>query len=319
MRCIMIKTIAILGAGTMGYGLALDFARAGLSVHLMDVTDELVQRGLANLDISLNVFKEEGLINEDDIARTRANITTFTDLPAAVADVDAVIEALPEVLSIKHDVLKQADAAAPAGAVFITNSSGLRLSDICSVLTPERRTRALMAHYFNPPEIMPLVELLSLPETDEALMVAMRDFYLSIDKVPVRLKKEVAGLSANRIQMALWRELFWQLDNGVMDKEDLDKVLAYGPAMRWATTGVLTMLDMTGLDIVHAICNNLMKELDDSKQAPAALSRLIEEHKLGLKTGEGFFTYPEASRPGVKDGYVRRLARQYKVTRKNVK
>ncbi len=313
----MIKTIAVLGAGTMGYGLALDFARSGIAVRLMDVNAEMLRRGLANIDISLRVFCEEGGMEEGQVDGVKARIATFTDMAEAVAGVDAVIEALPEALAVKHEVMGKADRMAPANAVFITNSSGLRLSDICAVLGPERRKRSLMAHYFNPPEIMPLVELLSLPETDEGLMAEMRTFYESIGKVPVRIKKEVAGLSGNRIQMALWRELLWQLENDVADAEDLNKVLTFGPALRWATTGPITMLDMTGLDIVHAICDSLMKELDNSGEAPAVLRRLVKARKLGLKTGEGFFSYPESERPAVKDGYVRRLARQLKVTWRN--
>ncbi len=315
----MIRSVAILGAGTMGYGLALDFGRHGIQVQLMDVSEAILQKGLANIDISLKVFQEEGLIDEAAAARAKQNIRTHTSLDAALADVDMVIEALPEVLTIKQDIFKKADPLAPAKALFVSNSSSLKLSEICSVLSDERKKRSLMAHYFNPPEIMPLVELLSLPETDEAVMTGIREFYISIGKAPVRIKKEAAGLSANRIQMAVWREILWQLENGVADKEDLDSVLAYGPALRWATTGVITMLDMTGLDIIANISDNLCKELDAMPGANPVLSRLCSAKRLGLKTGEGFFDYPEKERAGVKDAYVRRLARQLKVSSTNVK
>jgi 3-hydroxybutyryl-CoA dehydrogenase len=315
----MIRKVAILGAGTMGYGLALDFGRHGIQVQLMDVNEAVLQKGLANIDISLNVFVEEGLIDEAAVVRTKENIRTHTSLEDALTDVDMVIEALPEVLAVKQDIFKKADPLAPAKALFVSNSSSLKLSEICSVLSQERKKRSLMAHYFNPPEIMPLVELLSLPETDEAVMTGIREFYLSIGKAPVRIKKEAAGLSANRIQMAVWREILWQLENGIADKEDLDAVLAFGPAFRWATTGVITMLDMTGLDIIANISDNLCKELDASPGANPLLAKLCTAKKLGLKTGEGFFKYPEEERPGVKDAYVRRLARQLKVSLANVK
>ena len=314
----MISKVTVLGAGTMGYGLALDFARHGVGVRLVDINEEALKKGLANIAISLQVFQDEGLIDKDEAARTQNNIRTYTDLAAAVADTDMVIEALPEVLDIKHNLFGKADALAPVTAVFVSNSSSLRLSDICSILSPERKTRSFMAHYFNPPEIMPLVELLSLPETDEAIMTMIRQFYISIDKVPVRIKKEAAGLSANRIQMAVWREILWQLEQGIADKEDLDMVLAFGPAFRWATTGVITMLDMTGLDIIRNISENLCKELDASAGANPLLSRLCAEQKMGLKTGSGFFNYPESERATVKDAYVRRLARQLKTTKANM-
>ncbi len=314
----MINTVAVLGAGTMGYGLALDFARHGLSVRLMDISGAVLEKGLANIDISLRVFLEEGLIHEEAIDRTKRNIRTHTDLEQAVADADMVIEALPEVLDIKHDSFRKADAAAPAGALFVSNSSSLKLSDICSVLSAGRRRRSLMAHYFNPPEIMLLVELLSLPETDEAVMAEIRQLYIAMGKVPVRIRKEAAGLSANRIQMAVWREILWQLEQGIASKEDLDMVLAFGPAFRWATTGVITMLDMTGLDIIRNISDNLCGELDASAGANPLLGKLCAENKLGLKTGEGFFAYPESERASVKDAYVRRLARQLKISSANV-
>lgn len=314
----MFKHIAVFGAGVMGYGLTLDFARYAPEVWMIDVNESALQKGMANIEISFKVLSEEGLISLEDVQRIRKNIHTSTNPKDALDDVDIVIEALPEVLSIKHDVLSQLDVLAPEKAIFISNSSSLRLSDVCSVLTPERRRRSLMAHYFNPPEIMPLVELLSLPETDETIMTDIRAFYTKIGKVPVRINKEVSGLSANRIQMAVWREMFWQLENGVINKEDMDKVLTYGPALRWATTGVITMLDMTGLDIVYNISNNLMPELDNSTQAAPLIGQLNEEHHFGLKTGQGFFDYPEETRAKVKEAYVRRLANQLALSNVNV-
>jgi 3-hydroxybutyryl-CoA dehydrogenase len=314
----MYKSIAILGSGTMGYGFAIDFGRHISDVRLVDVNDTVLQKGLANIDISLQVLCDEGLATREEAARVKANIRSFTDSTKAVDEVDIVIEALPEVLSIKHEVMGKASAAAPEKTIFLTNSSSLRPSDICSVLSPRRRERSLMAHYFNPPEIMPLVELLPLPETDKNIMENVREFYVSIGKRPVIIKKEVAGLSANRIQMAVWRELLWQLENDIIDKRDLDMVLAYGPALRWATTGVITMLDMTGLDIIYNICGNLMKELDNATEATPLLKKLIEEKSLGLKTGKGFFDYPEDQRAGVKDSYVRRLAKQLALSKVNI-
>lgn len=314
----MYTRIAILGAGTMGYGLAVDFARRVPNVRLMDVTEAMLDKARVNIGISMQVLVDEKLMTREEADRAAGNIRMYTDLAQAVEGVDLVIEALPEVLAIKHEVLAKADAAAPEDAIFVTNSSSLRLSDICAPLGERRKTRSLMAHYFNPPEIMPLVELLSLPETDETIMSAIRSFYVSIGKVPVRIKREVAGLSANRIQMAVWREILWQLENGIADKEDLDMVLAYGPALRWATTGVITMLDMTGLDIIYNINNNLAQELNSDAQATPQLRTLIAENNLGLKTGQGFFSYPEASREGMKDAYVRRLAKQLALSKVNV-
>jgi 3-hydroxybutyryl-CoA dehydrogenase len=314
----MYKSIAILGSGTMGYGFAIDFSRHISDVRLVDVNDAILQKGLANIDISLQVLCDEGLATREEAARVKANIRTFTSSAKAVDEVDIVIEALPEVLSVKHEIMGRADAEAPEKTIFLTNSSSLRPSDICSVLSPRRRGRSLMAHYFNPPEIMPLVELLPLPETDKKIMEDVREFYVSIGKRPVIIKKEVAGLSANRIQMAVWRELLWQLENDIIDKKDLDMVLAYGPALRWATTGVITMLDMTGLDIIYNICNNLMKELDNAAEATPLIKKLIAEKNLGLKTGKGFFDYPEDKRAGVKDSYVRRLAKQLALSKVNI-
>lgn len=306
----MFTTIAVLGAGTMGYGFAVDFARRGLTVNLNDVSEEALAKGAANIDISLGVFVEEGLMRAAEAEETKTRIHLLADADKALADADMVIEALPEVLPLKHKVFAKADAHAPERAVFVTNSSSLRLSDICSILSPERRRHALMAHYFNPPEIMPLVELLALPETEESVMTAIQDFYLRIGKVPVRIKKDVAGLSANRIQMAVWRELLWQMENDIVAPDDLDRVLTFGPAQRWATTGAITMLDMTGLDIVRNIGLNLMPELDASSAPGPMLETLCRGNRLGLKTGDGFFHYPESDRAKVKDGYVRRLAKQ---------
>jgi 3-hydroxybutyryl-CoA dehydrogenase len=306
----MYKSVAVLGSGTMGYGFAIDFGRHVEDVRMLDISEEVLKKGLANIDISLQVLKEEGVVTDAEAKSTKSHIRTFTDLAKAVDGADIVIEALPEVLTIKHGLLSKADAAAPQKTIFITNSSSLRPTDICACLTEKRRSRALMAHYFNPPEIMPLVELLSLKETDEGIMKDIRDFYVSIGKIPVRIKKEVAGLSANRLQNAVWREILWQVENGVADVEDLDLVLTNGPALRWATTGVITMLDMTGLDIIRNILNNLNPELDNAAGAPKVLNDLVEKNNIGLKTGKGFFDYPESKRAGIKDAYIRRLARQ---------
>ena len=315
----MFTRIAVLGAGIMGYGIALDFARCVADVRLLDVDDAAVQHGLTMIDLSLRVMCEEGALTDEEARRVRGNIRPFTDLAAAVAGADMVLEALPERLDLKHSVLREADRHATEHAVFITNTSSLRPSEIFAVLPPARRTRCALAHYFQPAEVIPLVEIMGIAETDEAVLTAMRELYLSNNKVPVRVRKELPGLSVNRIQMAVWREVLWQLQNGVMDKEDLDMVLPYGPALRWATAGPLTVMDLGGLDTACPVADNIFKDLDNAASAPPVLRELRDAGHYGLKTGRGFFDYPEAERTTVKDAYVRRLTRQLALSLRTMK
>ena len=310
----MINRIAILGAGTMGYGIAMNFALAGSTVRLVDVNEGLLQKALGNIRSAMRVFMKEGIITVEEIEEAIAEIYTYTDREIACSDADMVIEALPENLELKQETFLALDRICKPDCIFVTNTSGLKLSDIMKPLSKEKRQYCMLAHYFNPAQIIPLVELLALEETLPSTIKDIEDLYRRAGKVTVLLRKEVSGMIGNRIQGAICREAFWLLENGVCSYEDLGKVLMFGPCFRYATTDYLEIVDMGGIDIWYSVYDRLFKELNSATSASPLLRDKANAGELGWKMGKGFYDYDGTKKEDVMDRYIRNLAKQLKVS-----
>lgn len=310
----MFKKIAVLGAGTMGHGIAEAFAMHGFDVNLFE-TDEK-RRATVKDDIrqELELLAEEDFIDFDTIPAILERITLFSDLKSAVADRDYVIEAVPEIMKLKQELFKMLDNYCPQHTVLATNTSSLSLNPMTELVSDKRRQRMMVCHWYNPGHLMPLVELSFFGNMPEEIYKEVEQLYRSIKKQTVKVLKDVPGLVANRIQQGVAREVFSLIEQGIAAPEDVDKALKFGPAFRYATTGQLEVADLGGLDIWCIVGDNLLKVMDNSACSNKLLRQKVQEGKLGVKTGEGFFVYDPIRVAVIKRQFMKRLIHQLKAS-----
>ena len=310
----MIRKIAVIGAGTMGHGIAESFALHDFDVNLYDIDAAQLDKALKAMREELELLAEEQYIAPERVEATLARISTSTDLARTVGDREYVIEAAPEKIELKRDLLARLDVLAPKEAIFASNTSSLSLESMLVALSPERKARFMVCHWYNPGHLMPIVALSFFGNMPAETYAEVEARYAAIGKQTVKVLKDVPGLVANRIQQGVAREVFSLIENGVAEPADIDKALKFGPAFRYATTGQLEVADFGGLDIWCVVGDNLLKEMDNSKEASPALRRKVAEGKLGLKSGEGFFTYPPAEAAAIKKHFMKKLIHQLKAS-----
>ena len=282
-----IRTVAVLGAGTMGHGIAQVAAQAGHTVVLRDVSEDFVAKGLAGLKANLDKGVEKGKVAPADRDATLARIRGTTDLADAVRAADLVIEAIPEKLELKLSTFRDLDRLAPAHAILASNTSSLPVTEIAAAVRD--RGRVLGMHFFNPPHLMKLVELVVPAATALATVEAAAAFCTRCGKTAIRVK-DSPGFASSRLGVALGLEAMRMLEQGVASAADIDTAmeLGYNHPM-----GPLKLTDVVGLDVRLAIAEHLEKTLGHAGfRPPELLKRLVAEGKLGKKSGQGFYRWP---------------------------
>jgi 3-hydroxybutyryl-CoA dehydrogenase len=285
-----IRRIAVIGAGIMGHGFAQLFAQKGYLVSLQDVDQGVLKRALKQVANNMDTFIEHGLFQKREKEKVLEKISINTDLKKTVKEVDFVLEAVPEIIDLKKKVFEELDHFSPPHAILASNTSGLRISEIGSITI--RPDKTIIVHGANPPHIIPIVEIVRGERTSDETVDLTYRLMLKLGKKPVQLLKEIPGFLFNRLQFALYREALNCLEAGVASVEDIDLVVKAGLGFRLPNLGPLETSDFGGLDTFSRICKNLFPELNDSKVPPQILERMIEEGKLGVKSGEGFYKYP---------------------------
>jgi len=285
--------ITVVGAGNMGHGIAQVSAAAGHDVKLNDVDEERVQAGLDSIESNLAEGIERGKVTADERDATVANIEGTADFDAAVRGADFVVEAVPEDVELKKDVLTDAKAVVDGDAVIGTNTSSLSVTELASAL--DRPERVVGVHFFNPPHIMPLVEVVLAEQTDEETERAAVDYVEDIGKEPV-VVRDTAGFSSSRLGVVLGLEAMRMVETGVASVSDIDTSMreGYNHPM-----GPLKLTDVVGLDVRLDIAEYLTDELGERFRPPQILRRKVRAGKLGKKSGEGFYVWEdgEAVRP----------------------
>lgn len=309
-----IHTIAVLGAGTMGRGIAHTFARHGYPVHLYDPAAAVRETAMDRIRDELDFMVDEQYISPEDRARGLQNIIVYAQMDDAVKEADYVLEACPEQLELKQKLFLQLDLACRPEAILATNTSSLKLSSIMEPLPERRKKKCMVCHWYNPPHLLPIAELSKFGNMSEADFEAVYDLYTACEKKPVRVLKDVAGMIANRLLHAQAREVFHLLELGVAEKEDIDRALMYGPCFRNATTGMLEVADMGGLDVWLAGEDNLFPALDNADRASDALRDQVAQGRLGIKNGKGFFEYGDEERALIQKRFFHRLIVQLKAS-----
>ncbi|GAO45543.1 3-hydroxyacyl-CoA dehydrogenase family protein [Flavihumibacter petaseus] len=287
----MFQKIAVIGAGTMGNGIAHCFAQEGFNVHLIDVNAEQLIKALQAIRKNLDRQVTRGSISEEDSNAAYERISTFTQLESGVKDVQLVIEAASEDLQIKLNIFKALDAHAPKDCILASNTSSLSITTIASATA--RPDKVIGMHFMNPVPVMKLVEIINGYQTSEEVTRLITELCSRIKKIPAT-SKDYPGFIANRILMPMINEAISALHEGVGDVESIDTVMKLGMAH---PMGPLQLADFIGLDI----CLNILRVLHDGfgnpRYAPSPLLvNLVAAGKLGVKTGEGFYKYESGSK-----------------------
>ena len=277
-----IKKIGVVGAGTMGTGVAEIFAEFGYTVILYNRSKAGMQRALER--IRSNVAPIE---IETDTAE--AKIYTTHDL-TELAQVDLISESIAENLEVKQDIFRKLDEICDAKTILTTNTSGLSISQIATAVSHPERFAGM--HYFNPPQIVPALEIIKGEETSDVTCEVLIALAKQMQKQPILVQKDVPGFVASRLQFAVVREALHLLEEGIASPADIDAVMKHGLGLRWALLGPLEIADLGGLDIFNTVGSYVAKSLSNATDSPKVLQDLVAAGKLGAKTGSGFYDYP---------------------------
>ena len=291
------QRIAILGGGLMGHGIAQVFACAGHRVMITDPSVEMRNRIVNRIGGNI-----------DDLGADRAalvNVDVVDSLETCVADADWVFEAAPEQLELKQQIFSEVDRAAPPDAILASNTSVIPIGQIMSRV--KHRHRALGTHWWNPPYLVPLVEVVRAVETSDAAVAATMELLDSIGKVPVEVKKDVPGFVGNRLQHALWREAIALVAEGVCDAKTVDEVVKSSFGARLAVLGPLENADLVGTELTRSIHSYVLPALDRSTTPSPYLDRLIEQGRLGFKSGEGFRKWTPEQQAALRERVTKHL------------
>lgn len=298
-----IRKVAVVGSGMMGTGCAMVFAGAGHDVVLYDVIPEALSKVERNMRHDLTFLAERGLGRPEDVEPALARVSTTLDLDEAVAGADFVLEAVIEDLALKQRIFRDLDKKCGPEAVLATNTSVMSPTEIAG--KAQRRERILGTHWWNPPFLIPLVEVVQTEETASWVVDLTMDLLRAIGKRPVRARKDVPGFIANRLQHALWREAISIVERGIADAATVDDSLKYGPGLRLPILAPLENADLVGLDLTMSIHDYVLKDLEDRHDASPLLRDKVEKGELGFKTGGvGLQTWTEEQQKALRDGLL---------------
>jgi 3-hydroxybutyryl-CoA dehydrogenase len=281
-----IENITVIGAGLMGHGLAQIFAVRGYSVSLMDISQELLTSALEDIRGNLTLMAQKGIGHPDAIEPAIGRIRTTVDLNEAATGSHFIVEAVNENLALKQKIFKDLDALCPEGTILATNTSVISITEIAE--KAKNRERILGTHFWNPPYLIPLVEVIRGEETSDDAMDATFELLRHVGKHPVRVNKDVPGFVGNRLQHALWREAISIVERGIADPATVDECIRFGFGLRLPVLGPLENADMVGTDLTLAIHDYILKHLECSPDPSPLLRKKVKSGDLGFKTGRGF-------------------------------
>ena len=280
------KKIAVVGAGLMGHGIAQIFAFQGFSVGLTDVSAKALDAAVDNVHTNLALLADQGIIEKRAAGPAVARIATTTDMSRAVEGADFIVEAVIENLEIKQNIFRELDAICPENVIIATNTSVISISEIAA--RAQHKSRVVGTHFWNPPYLIPLVEVVRGDHTADHVMDRTIDILKSVGKHPVRVNKDVPGFVGNRLQHALWREAISIVEHGIADAATVDECVKFGFGLRLPILGPMENSDLVGTDLTLAIHDYLLKHLEHSPDASALLKEIVARGDLGFKSGRGF-------------------------------
>lgn len=302
------KKIAVIGAGLMGTGIAQVFANNGYPVALFDTQQNALAQSLVTIRSNLELMANNGIGDLNEIEVILARINPSLDFAQVVFDADFVIECVPENMKLKQDVFRQLDEACKREAILATNTSVMSITEIASKAT--YKERIIGTHFWNPPFLIPMVEVVRAADTAETVMQETMNLLADIGKHPVRVNKDVPGFVANRLQHALWREAISIVEKGIATAATVDECIRFGFGLRLPVLGPLENSDMVGADLTLAIHEYILKHLENSCEPSPLLKKLVTEGKLGFKTGQGFYDWTPEKSEAAKERLITYLLKQ---------
>jgi 3-hydroxybutyryl-CoA dehydrogenase len=287
----MIKNVSVIGAGTMGNGIAHVFAQYGFNVTIVDVNSSQLEKAIQNINKNFERQVSKGAVTEEQKTTALKNISTQTDLTKGVEHADLVVEAATENVSLKLEIFRQLDIAAPPNAILATNTSSISITKIAAVT--QRPGSVIGMHFMNPVPVMKLVEIINGYATTKEITDTIVELSKTLNKVPC-VVNDYPGFVANRILMPMINEAIYTLYEGVAGVEEIDTVMKLGMAH---PMGPLQLADFIGLDVCLSILNVLYDGFGNQKYAPCPLLvNMVMAGKLGAKSGEGFYSYTAGSK-----------------------
>lgn len=284
-----INNIAVIGAGLMGHGIAQEFASAGFSVYLHDITEEQLNIACRLIEQNLALLAEHDVVDKSDIPDIMQRVNTTHELVVATENADFVIEAVTENLSLKQQIFEKLDKLCQTHTILASNTTALMPSQIG--VNTNRQDRVLNAHYFNPPYLIPLVELIRSPATSDETVSITYNLLKRIGKTPAIIEKEAPGFVGPRLQAALIREAFSIVEQGIASAETVDLVVRNSFGRRLSVAGPFEVFELAGWDLVLAAFEELYKNLNSSSEINPLLREMVNSDRLGVKSGEGFYQW----------------------------
>jgi 3-hydroxybutyryl-CoA dehydrogenase len=284
-----VRKIAVLGGGLMGHGITQVAAQIGkYEVSMRDIEQKFVDNGMSMIKASLQKFLSKGQMTEQQMNETLARIHPTLDIKEAVSDADLIIEAVPENVELKKAMFREVDAYAPSHAIIASNTSSVSITELASAT--KRPEQVCGMHFFNPPQLMKLIEIIKGAKTSDETIQTIQDVAGKMEKETVLVKKDSPGFIVNRILIPALNEavaLYWE---GVADRDDIDKAVKLG--LNWPM-GPLMLLDYIGADTTLAIAEVLQKELNEKFHPHPELKQMVKAQLLGRKTGKGFYDWTQ--------------------------
>ena len=300
MKADEIKRIAVVGTGLMGHQIGQEFALSGYEVHLNDISDEKLQQALKNIQGNLQMLMDLGLLTREQVEPVLSHIHTSPVLKDVVEDVDVVIEAVFEDLELKQRIFKELDRLCPERTILVSNASTLMPSKLASVT--KRPDRVLVANYWNPPYLLPLVEIVRGKETSDETVETIYNLLTKVGKRPAI--EDEPGFVGNRLLVALFREAFSIVQKGIASPREVDIVIKNSFGRRLAVVGIFDYFDTIGWDLILHAYSYMINDIDSSTEVPKLLKEKVEKGELGVKTGKGFYEWT----PDSAEAFKKRLA-----------
>jgi 3-hydroxybutyryl-CoA dehydrogenase len=280
------ENIAVVGAGLMGHGIAQIFAIQGHAVSLMDLQDGLLSNAIENIRANLSMMAQKQIVSAAEIEPAIQRIQTTTDLKKAVSGAQFVVEAVLEKLELKQEIFQDLDSLSPPDAVLATNTSVISITQIAQ--KSKNRHRIVGTHFWNPPYLIPLVEVVRGDETAPEVVEKTYALLQRVGKHPVRVHRDVPGFVGNRLQHALWREAISIVAHGIADAATVDECIKFGFGLRLPQLGPMENIDMVGTDLTLAIHDYILQHLENAPESSPILAEKVARGELGFKTGQGF-------------------------------
>ncbi|QDI92282.1 3-hydroxyacyl-CoA dehydrogenase family protein [Salicibibacter halophilus] len=285
------NNIAVLGAGVMGHGAAQLFAQAGKNVCIRARRESSLEEAKELMNNSLKIMVEKEMLTENDRNEALARVTYTTDLHEAIQGADFIFESIPEILEPKLETYEIIESVVSENTIIASNTSTFPLEELTQ--NANHPDRFIITHFFNPPQIVPTVEIAKDENTNEQVVETTYNLIKEIGKSPVVLKKEITGFIVNRVQVAMLREAFNLMEKGVATAEDIDTAMKGSMGFKWAFCGPMESQDLAGLQTTKAMVGNISQDLSNSREVPSFLEDMVESDQLGIRTNQGFYNYDD--------------------------